>query len=139
MNQSGLQVVLLLILASGLVSHGPEAKPGRQSDKRSAESGWPALEASMQTMHMAMSATQPSGDSDLDFVQLMLPHHQAALDMAKAQLLYGKDAQMRRLAQEIITDQQSEMDLMQLWLKEYGSRSLNEKPAGTVKQKSEEH
>jgi uncharacterized protein (DUF305 family) len=37
--------------------------------------------------------------------------------MAKVQLLYGKDPQMRRLAQEIIEDQQSEMELMQLWLK----------------------
>ena len=51
----------------------------------------------------------------------MLPHHQAAIDMAKAQLLYGKDAQTRRLAQEIITDQQSEIQLMQLWLKQHGS------------------
>jgi uncharacterized protein (DUF305 family) len=48
----------------------------------------------------------------------MLPHHQAAIDMAKTQLLYGQDAQMRRLAQEIITDQQSEIELMQLWLRQ---------------------
>jgi uncharacterized protein (DUF305 family) len=49
---------------------------------------------------------------------LMLPHHQAAIDMAKTELLYGKDPQMRRLAQEIITDQQSEIELMQRWLKQ---------------------
>jgi uncharacterized protein (DUF305 family) len=48
---------------------------------------------------------------------LMLPHHQAAIDMAKTELLYGKDPQMRRLAQEIITDQQLEIELMHLWLK----------------------
>jgi uncharacterized protein (DUF305 family) len=48
----------------------------------------------------------------------MLPHHQAAIDMAKTQLLYGKDPQMRRLAQEIITDQQLEIELMQRWLKQ---------------------
>jgi uncharacterized protein (DUF305 family) len=62
-----------------------------------------------------MSET-PSGNDDVDFVKLMIPHHQAAIDMAKAQLLYGRDPQMRRLAQEIITDQQSEIELMQLWL-----------------------
>ena len=67
---------------------------------------------------MAMTATKPSGDSDVDFVRLMLPHHQAAIDMAKTQLLYGKDPQMRRLAQEIITDQQLEIELMQRWLKQ---------------------
>jgi uncharacterized protein (DUF305 family) len=64
-----------------------------------------------------MALVKPSGDSDVDFVKLMLPHHQAAIDMAKVQLKYGKDEQMRRLAQEIITDQQSEIALMRLWLK----------------------
>ena len=78
---------------------------------------WSELIASMKKMHMAMEAIKPSGDSDVDFVRLMLPHHQAAIDMAKTQLLYGKDPQMRRLAQEIITDQQLEIDLMQRWLK----------------------
>jgi uncharacterized protein (DUF305 family) len=72
----------------------------------------------MDKMHMAMGAVKRSGNADVDFVRLMLPHHQAAIDMAKTQLLYGKDPQMRRLAQEIITDQQSEIELMQLWLKQ---------------------
>ena len=45
--------------------------------------------------------------------------------MAKALLLYGKDPQMRRLAQEIITDQESEIQLMQLWLKQHGANSQN--------------
>jgi uncharacterized protein (DUF305 family) len=65
-----------------------------------------------------MEGVKRSGNSDVDFVRLMLPHHQAAIDMAKTQLLYGKDAQMRRLAQEIITDQQLEIELMQRWLKQ---------------------
>jgi len=72
----------------------------------------------MQVMHVAMTTLRPTGDNDADFVRLMLPHHQAAIDMAKTQLLYGQDSQMRRLAQEIITDQQSEIDLMQLWLRQ---------------------
>ena len=76
-------------------------------------------------MHAGMMSVAPSGNNDVDFVRLMLPHHQAAIDMAKAQLLYGTDPQMRRLAQEIITDQQSEIELMQLWLKQHGSSSLS--------------
>jgi uncharacterized protein (DUF305 family) len=56
----------------------------------------------------------------------MLPHHQAAVDMAKTQLLHGKDPQMRRLAQEIITDQQSEIELMQLWLKQQAAAQAKE-------------
>jgi uncharacterized protein (DUF305 family) len=47
---------------------------------------------------------------------MMMPHHQGAIDMAKVELTYGKEPVMRRLAQEIIVDQQSEIDAMQLWL-----------------------
>jgi uncharacterized protein (DUF305 family) len=91
------------------------------------ESKWSELIGSMHVMHAAMTSVQPTGDNDADFVRLMLPHHQAAIDMAKTQLAYGQDAQMRRLAQEIITDQQSEIELMQLWLKQ------REAEASTVK------
>ncbi|HEX4426741.1 MAG TPA: DUF305 domain-containing protein [Terriglobales bacterium] len=93
------------------------------------DSAWSELGASMQKMHAAIATIRPSGDSDVDFVRLMLPHHQAALDMAKTQLMNGKDPQMRRLAQEIITDQQSEIELMQLWLKQHphGTQSDQEK------------
>jgi uncharacterized protein (DUF305 family) len=72
----------------------------------------------MHVMHAAMTSVQPTGDNDADFVRLMLPHHRAAIDMAKTQLASGQDPQMRRLAQEIITDQQSEIELMQLWLRQ---------------------
>jgi uncharacterized protein (DUF305 family) len=78
--------------------------------------------ASMELMHRNMGLVKRSGDADIDFVRLMLPHHQAAIDMAKVELLYGKDPQMQRLAQEIITDQQSEIELMKLWLDQRGSR-----------------
>ena len=77
---------------------------------------WVALMKNMETMQAAMAAVEPSGNEDGDFVNLMLPHHQAAVDMARTELLYGSDPQMRRLAQEIITDQESEIRLMQLWI-----------------------
>ena len=83
------------------------------------EDYWSALTTSSHKMHATMDSVQKSGDCDADFVKLMLSHHQAAIEMAKVQLLYGKDPQVRRLAQEIITDQQSEIDLMQLWLKKH--------------------
>lgn len=82
---------------------------------------WKDLVASMYQMHEAMASSKPSGNTDLDFVRLMLPHHQAAVDMAKVLLLHGNDPQMRRLAQEIIAEQQSEIDLMELWLKKHDS------------------
>lgn len=86
------------------------------------DNGWSALTGSVKKMHVAMGSITSSGNSDVDFVRLMLPHHQAAIDMAKTQLLNGKDPQLRRLAQQVITDQQSEIELMQLWLKQHEVR-----------------
>jgi uncharacterized protein (DUF305 family) len=66
-----------------------------------------------------MHSAPYTGDPDRDFVTMMIPHHQGAIDMAKAILLYGKDEQLKRLAQEIIADQQNEVQLMQLWLSKH--------------------
>ena len=111
-------ILVALIIAIGVpaqqqVSHRHSAGVVQDND-------WSELTASMEKMHVAMGSIERSGDSSVDFVRLMLPHHQAAIDMARTQLIYGKDPQMRRLAQEIITDQQSEIELMQLWLKQHG-------------------
>ena len=85
---------------------------------------WSGLVGSMMKMHDEMSAIERTGNRDADFVRLMLPHHHAAVDMARAQLLHGKDYQMRRLAQEILTNQQLEIELMQLWLKQQPVRAM---------------
>src|SRR5437667_6617652 len=79
----------------------------------------------MNVMHKGMHSAPYTGDPDHDFVTMMIPHHDGAIDMAKGLLLYGKDPQLGRLAQEIITDQQSEIQLMQLWLKQHGASSQN--------------
>lgn len=75
----------------------------------------------MSVMHRDMHNAPQTGDHDHDFVTMMIPHHQGAIDMAKALLLYGKDEQLKRLAQEIIADQQNEVQLMQLWLAKHSS------------------
>ena len=108
----------LTILGIGFVRAGVQSETLANSGQPTVDPDWSELIASMDKMHMAMAAIKRSGNSDVDFVRLMLPHHQAAIDMAKTQLLYGKDPQMRRLAQEIITDQQLEIELMQRWLKQ---------------------
>ena len=110
--------VALTILGIGLLRAGAQSETLADGSQPAAEADWSELIASMGKMHMAMEAVMRSGNADVDFVRLMLPHHQAAIDMAKTELLYGTDAQMRRLAQEIITDQQSEIELMQRWLKQ---------------------
>jgi hypothetical protein len=65
---------------------------------------------------MAAMEIKPSGDVDADFVAMMVPHHQGAIDMAQAQLRYGRNEQLRRLAQEIIVTQQQEIVAMRLAL-----------------------
>jgi uncharacterized protein (DUF305 family) len=111
-------VTLKLILSVGPLALSVQAGASGRGSQGAAQDDWAELVASMDKMHMAMAAVKRSGVSDVDFVRLMLPHHEAAIDIAKTQLLYGKDPQMRRLAQEIITDQQLEIELMQRWLKE---------------------
>jgi uncharacterized protein (DUF305 family) len=67
---------------------------------------------------MADMTIKPSGDVDRDFVAMMVPHHQGAIDMAKAELKYGHNEQLRRLAQEIVVTQQQEIPAMRLALGE---------------------
>jgi len=106
------------IVTLGAWQHNPASHRRMAADVP----GWAELTAPMHRMQAAMASVKPSGTSDVDFVRLMLPHHQGAIDMAKAELLNGHDPQMRRLAQEIITDQQSEIQLMQLWLQQRKER-----------------
>jgi Domain of unknown function (DUF305) len=67
---------------------------------------------------MTEMTIQPSGDVDRDFVSMMVPHHQAAIDMAQALLRHGHNEPLRRLAQEIIVTQQQEIAAMRLALGE---------------------
>jgi uncharacterized protein (DUF305 family) len=83
------------------------AAPGSEGNYYSATMG------AMNRMMVAMHA-QPSGDIDRDFVAMMVPHHQGAIDMAVAALRYGRNPQLKRIAQEIIVDQQQEISAMQL-------------------------
>jgi uncharacterized protein (DUF305 family) len=69
--------------------------------------------SAMSKMMVDMGIT-PSGDIDRDFVAMMVPHHQGAIDMAQAELRYGHNEQLRRMAQEIIVTQQAEIAAMHL-------------------------
>jgi hypothetical protein len=65
---------------------------------------------------MAAMEIKPSGDIDRDFAAMMIPHHQGAIEMAQAELRYGRNEQLRRIAQEIIVEQQQEIAAMHLAL-----------------------
>jgi hypothetical protein len=78
----------------------------------------PFLSENRAAMNKMMTdmAVKPTGDVDRDFVEMMVPHHQGAVDMAKAELRYGHNEVLRRLAQEIIVTQQQEISVMRLAL-----------------------
>jgi hypothetical protein len=65
---------------------------------------------------MAAMAIKSSNDVDRDFASIMIPHHQGAIEMAEAELRHGHNEQLRRIAQEIIVDQQQEIAAMRLAL-----------------------
>ncbi len=67
---------------------------------------------------MANMDAPAAGDVDSDFVRTMVPHHQGAIEMAEAELVSGTNPQLRRIAQEVIVDQQQEIAAMRLALSE---------------------
>jgi uncharacterized protein (DUF305 family) len=80
------------------------------------EASYFADNVSAMTKMMINMGIRPSGDIDTDFVAMMVPHHQGAIEMAQAELRYGRNEQLRRLSQEIIVTQQQEIVAMRLAL-----------------------
>ena len=91
----------------------------------------------MDIMHRDMGTAEMDGGPDHDFITMMIPHHQGAVDMAKILLIYGKDIELRNLAQRIITGQHSEIKIMQEWLKRHRSREIvKSEPFATLMEKA---
>jgi hypothetical protein len=78
-----------------------------------------ALSGIMTKMHQDMAMTY-SGNSDVDFVKGMIPHHQAAVDMAKTVLVFGKDPDVKKVAEGVIKAQEAEIIWLKEWLKKQG-------------------
>jgi uncharacterized protein (DUF305 family) len=76
-----------------------------------------ALAMAMDQMHKDMMSPMPTGDADRDFLATMIPHHEGAVEMARLVLIHGKDPLVRRLAEEIIAGQQSEIEAMRARLR----------------------
>jgi hypothetical protein len=105
---------LLVAFAAPPLAFAQESHPPAQHTATSDESAFLAEnDAAMNRMMSAMAA-KPSGDIDRDFVAMMAPHHQGGIDMAVLELRYGKNEQLRRLAQEIIVSQTQEIAAMKL-------------------------
>jgi uncharacterized protein (DUF305 family) len=77
------------------------------------------MDDAMAVMDYGMRRAPMNGSQEHDFVTMMMPHHQGAVDMAKALLLTTTDPELRNLAQGMIAEQQIEIQYMQLWLKHH--------------------
>jgi|SRR5580698_6548321 uncharacterized protein (DUF305 family) len=97
-----------MIAAWGLVSLGVAAAPAPLGPEAEYAAGMHQI---MERMSADMTMT-PNDAVDRQFITLMIPHHQAAIDMARLQLRYGHDVRLSRLAQEIIVEQQQEIEVM---------------------------
>ena len=100
-------------------AHPPMSMPGMANGQSPADQ---ALMQGMTRMNQDMSGAPMTGDPDHDFVAMMIPHHQGAIDMAKVELQYGKDPAMRKLARAIVAAQENEIAEMKRWLAGHAAR-----------------
>ncbi len=76
-------------------------------------------QAANMRMHEGM-AIDYTGNPDIDFARSMIPHHEGAIAMAKVELQYGTDPELRKMAREIIAAQEGEIATLKAWLKASG-------------------
>jgi predicted outer membrane protein len=104
-----------IVIAQAHQGHGAPAAPSPAKSSDATK----AFEAANAKMHKDMTIKY-SGNVEADFVRGMIPHHQGAIDMAKVALQYGKNPEIRKLAEEIIKAQEGEIAWMRDWLKKNG-------------------
>ena len=104
-------VAIGLLFATAAAAMGVLAKTAPDPEQAFVQESQTAMDKMMARM-----VVTPSGDVDADFAAVMIPHHQGAIEMAQAELRYGRNERLRRIAQEIVVDQQQEIIAMRLAL-----------------------
>ena len=111
---AGLKLAAALLLVGSFAGeveaqHGHGAPPAAPPGQTAFVTG---MHAAMVEMSKAMETAAMTGDPDRDFLAMMIPHHEGAVEMARLVLLHGRDPLVRRLAEEIIAGQQTEITAM---------------------------
>lgn len=125
MNKFRMAFVVTAFLAfTGVTSaqhagHGSHSAHGGHGAAASNNAVTKAFQEANDKMHRDMNIAF-TGDADADFARGMIPHHQGAVDMARIVLQHGKDAEIRKLAEEVIRTQEAEMKMMREWLAKRG-------------------
>ena len=109
MGQGGMHEMMQGMMGQGGMMHSAQPK----GDNGPSSLAFQGVNAKM---HQAMDISF-TGNADVDFVRGMIPHHEGAIDMAKTVLAFGKSAEVKKLAEDIIKAQEGEIAWMNEWLK----------------------
>ena len=116
--------VSLLVASAALAQtaqQGHSAMPGAPGGAAMAQHR-PEMRQAMEKMNRDMIGVPMTGNPDRDFAAMMVPHHQGALDMARAYLQEGKDPEMRRMAEKTIQDQEKDIRELREWMVKHPAR-----------------
>jgi len=108
--------------AQNQMDHGDQMMMMKMQPGKSPSEADKGLMEAMQKMHQSMTTMEMTGDPTGDFVRMMIPHHQSAIDMAEVLLKQDKvDPKIRAIAKDIISSQKKEIEAFEKWLKKHGS------------------
>jgi len=108
-----------VLLAAALVGDAWAQTSPSQPAPAARESNAPSTDAyrvANRTMIQGKTNSPYTGDADFDFVAQMAPHTQVAVDLAKVELQYGTDPELRKVAQGIVYSQQAQLNFMRTWM-----------------------
>ena len=140
MNAKSIAVGTVVVVALGALAYTQLPKGGTDPMPEmdhtamatsSASASTKAYEKAMSDFMAGMN-TPLTGKPDIDFMQGMIPHHQGAIDMAKVVLQYGKDAEVKTLAENVIKAQEGEIAMMKAWLGKIDQSALVSDPKSTT-------